>query len=556
MTLQLAGMTRILRASIAPFLLLITPFASYLQYNRLGVTNPEVILAVLVMAAVALLLGALSVLSPVVTVVTLAALLTFFIDIQAREPGLKRLGLAFIALSVVLWLLRRHAARIVSLMMATVLALSFVPSRSQAASPDKLPIGGRVPAARTDLPLVVHVILDEYIGPEGVPIDLAPEGFKQQYQAFYVDRGFRLFGKAYSEYPKTMWSIPELLNLSPTHFSPGLMTAGSSDNNYHLARNDYFERMASLGYTVRVHQSTFIDLCPDNGVATCRTYSTSSLDMLPRLNVPVTTKLAIIGGTFLGQSEAYSRGKEKYQTTRLRLLHAHINLPKWNWEQGTPAPVGTMPMFDAVADELSKAQRGTFVFAHFLLPHYPYVYNASCEQPRASTFLNRNDYDRANVPGGIMNVPDGRADRYRGYFQQMLCAQKKVDALIAAIPPSLRQDAIIIVQGDHGSRISLVDPTTVAKVEPSASDYADMFSTLFAVRSPSIEHGYDTRVTPITCLLRSLAQSDFRSLSSVDSCSSPNIVFFMGSETPQPRPLVDFWTAAGTKHFAASAAGR
>ena len=252
MTLQRSGLMRILRASIAPFLLLITPFASYLQYNRLGVTNPEVILAVLVMAAVALLLGALSVLSPVVTVVTLAALLTFFIDIQAREPGLKRLGLAFIALSVVLWLLRRHAARIVSLMMATVLAVSFVPSRSQAASPDKLPIGGRAPAARTDLPLVVHVILDEYIGPEGVPIDLAPEGFKQQYQAFYVDRGFRLFGKAYSEYPKTMWSIPELLNLSPTHFSPGLMTAGSSDNNYHLARNDYFERMASLGYTVRV----------------------------------------------------------------------------------------------------------------------------------------------------------------------------------------------------------------------------------------------------------------------------------------------------------------
>ena len=556
MTLQRSGLMRILRASIAPFLLLITPFASYLQYNRLAVTNPEVILAVAVIVAVALLLGALSVFSPAVMVVTLAALLTFFIDIQAREPGLKRLGLAFIALSVVFWLLRRHAARIVSLMMATVLALSFVPSRSQAASPDKLPGARRAAAARTDLPLVVHLILDEYIGPEGVPIDLAPEEFKQQYQAFYVDRGFRLFGKAYSEYPKTMWSIPELLNLSPTRFAPDLMTAGSSDNNYHLARNEYFERMASLGYTVRVHQSTFIDLCPENGVATCRTYSTSSLDMLPRLNVPVTSKLAIIGGTFLGQSEAYSRTKEKYQTTRLRLQRANIPLPKWNWEQGTPAPVGTMPMFDAVADELSKAQRGTFVFAHFLLPHYPYVYNASCEQPRASTFLNRNDYDRANVPGGIMNVPAGRAERYRGYFQQMLCAQKKVDALIAAIPPSLRQDAIIIVQGDHGSRISLVDPTTVANVAPSASDYADMFSTLFAVRSPSIEHGYDTRVAPITCLLRSLAQSDFRSLSGLDSCSTPNIVFFMGSETPQPRPLLDFWTAAGTKHLAASEFGK
>jgi hypothetical protein len=67
-------------------------------------------------------------------------------------------------------------------------------------------------------------------------------------------------------------------------------------------------------------------------------------------------------------------------------------------------------------------------------------------------------------------VPDGRAERYQGYFQQMLCAQKKVDALIAAIPPSLRDDAVIIVQGDHGSRISLVDPTTVAPVAPAASD--------------------------------------------------------------------------------------
>lgn len=556
MTLQLSGLRRILRASIAPFLLLITPFASYLQFNRLAVTNPEVILAVVAIVAVALLLGAVSVLSPALTVVVLAGLLTFFIDIQAREPGLKRLGLAFIALSVVLWLLRRHAARIVSLMMATMLALSFVPSRSQAASPDTASIAGGAPSERSDLPLVVHLMMDEYIGPEGVPMDLAPEGFKQQFQDFYIDRGFRLFGKAYSEYPKTMWSIPELLNLSPTHFVPDLMSADSSDNNYHLARNDYFDRMARVGYNVHVYQSSFIDLCPDNGPATCRTYSTSSLDMLPRLNVPVTTKLAIIGGTFLGQSEAYSRTKEKYQTTRLRLQRAHIPMPKWNWEQGTAASVGTMPMFDAVADELSKAQRGTFVFAHFLLPHYPYAYNANCEQPRTSTFLNRNDYDRADVPGGIMNVPEGRAERYRGYFQQVLCAQKKVDALIAAIPPSLRQDAIIIVQGDHGSRISLVDPTTVAKVAPSASDYADMFSTLFAVHSPSIERGYDTRVTPITCLLRSLAQSDFKSLSGTDSCSTPNIVFFMGSETPQPRPLLDFWTAAGKKHSDVSAAVR
>jgi hypothetical protein len=30
----------------------------------------------------------------------------------------------------------------------------------------------------------------------------------------------------------------------------------------------------------------------------------------------------------------------------------------------------------------------------------------------------------------------------------------------------------------------------------------------------------------------------------------------MGSETPQPRPLLDFWSAAGTKHLTASAVGQ
>ena len=191
--LQLAGLTRILRASVAPFLLLFTPFASYLHYNQLGITSPEVILAVLVIAALSLLLGAVSLVSPVFAVTILAALVVFFIDIQAREPGLKRLGLTFFALCAVFWVLRRHAARIVSLMMATMLAISFVQSRPAAIASNRTPERA-VSAGRADRPLIVHLLLDEYIGPEGVPSDLAPEGFKQQFQSFYVDRGFRLFG--------------------------------------------------------------------------------------------------------------------------------------------------------------------------------------------------------------------------------------------------------------------------------------------------------------------------------------------------------------------------
>jgi hypothetical protein len=54
--------------------------------------------------------------------------------------------------------------------------------------------------------------------------------------------------------------------------------------------------------------------------------------------------------------------------------------------------------------------------------------------------------------------------------------------------------------------------------------------------------GYDPRVTPITCLLRSLVQSDFRSVEEIDACSvSPTVHVWNGDAPPQPRPLPEFW---------------
>ncbi len=71
------------------------------------------------------------------------------------------------------------------------------------------------------------------------------------------------------------------------------------------------------------------------------------------------------------------------------------------------------------------------------------------------------------------------------------------------------------------------------------------FSTMFAVRSASIEAGSDLRTTPITCLLRTLVESGFQSTAGIDSCSSPNVVYFMaGGKPPAPRPLPDFSKSA------------
>jgi hypothetical protein len=533
---------RVLRASIAPFLLLITPFTIFVQHQRYGVSHPEVLLVVLALTAAALLLGAGAARWQPFEVVVIALLLVLFIDIQVDEVGEKRLLIAFLGLGTVLWLLRQHAAQIVSLMVATMLVVSFLTPQSEGAQVSAA--GAAAPTAHHgDLPFILHLILDEHIGVEGLPADLTPPAFTRDFESFFVQRGFRLFGRAYSEYPATVWSIAQLLNLAPNGYTPSLTTAGGADGTFRLTRSAYFDRLSAQGYAIRVYRSDYLDMCTTAvPAAACYVYRESSLGELDGLRVATREKVAVVAGAYVSRSELYTRAKGTYMAARQPLLRAGIPLPAWDWERSTAAPLATMPVFDKIAADLSRAQRGEVVFAHLLMPHYPYVYGAGCEARPPSEWLARSDAVDPRIPDGITNSPDSRAARYARYFDQIRCTQRKIEQLLDAIPEPVRRDAIVIVQGDHGSRISLVEPSTTAAGSLVPSDYADYFSTLFAVRAPEVKAGYDTHETPITCLLRSLARSDFRSVEEGDSCAtSPVVHFWDGNGPPKPRPLPEFW---------------
>jgi hypothetical protein len=182
-----------------------------------------------------------------------------------------------------------------------------------------------------------------------------------------------------------------------------------------------------------------------------------------------------------------------------------------------------MAALDAIETDPARSQRGELFFAHLLIPHAPYVYDSECRARPPTKWGRRRDYDR--VVGGS-NTAATRATRYSQYLEQVRCAARKIDELLGAIPSPLRHDAVVIVQGDHGSRIGTVEADGRRKRSFAPSDYADFFSTLFAVRSRSIEAGYDSQPTPITCLLRTLVESSFTSVAGLNACSSPNVVFF------------------------------
>ena len=526
------------RASVALFLVLATPFIVYVEHQGYGVDRPDVLIVLGAAAVIGSILGAASVLSPVVGAAALATVLAFFADIQALDPGLTRLGLLFLVLCGVLWVLRRHAASLVSLVMAIVLATSLLAPETQAVS------GGPAPAAGGDRPLVVHLVLDEHVGLEGLRSAPVPDAFARRVESFFVERGFRLFARAYSEHDSTVPSLGHLLNFAPGRLEKDLSLPGREEGTYRLTRNAYFAWLARQGSAITVYQPDFQDLCGAFVVprAACHTYEARSLRTLDRLAVPAREKLLVVAGTFLNRSEAYLRAKRKYQDIRRALAGRNLALPAWSWERGTATPVGTMPLFDRLASEVSSAVRGRAIFAHLLMPHYPYVYDAACVPRPPSQWRSRWSGDILEMGDARNNTPESRAERYALYAQQVACVQRQLARIIDAVPAALRGDAVIVIQGDHGSRISLVEAMAANAGRAAPADFADHFSTLFAIRSPALHAGTDPRAASIACLLRTLAESGFSSTAAAADCSAPPRVFVRrAGEPPQPHALPGAW---------------
>jgi hypothetical protein len=303
-----------------------------------------------------------------------------------------------------------------------------------------------------------------------------------------------------------------------------------------------------------VYQPDFMDLCAATRTASCYTYDATSLRALVTLPMPTIGRLRVVAGMYLDRSTLYNQVRRLYKFIRAKLVGAGIPLPAWNWERNRISPVSTVDVLERVRRDVRNARPGELVFAHLLLPHYPYIFGAECRPRPTADWLERLDHNDA--PAGAINSPEGRATRYAQYLEQVRCTHRKLDELIGAIPAALQRDAIVIVDGDHGSRIALVEPIVPHDAQMSDSDYTDSYSTLFAVRAPHIAAGYDRRVVPITCILWSLAETDFHSAAGVDGCAGNPSVFMTGGRTMAVRALPPFGRGPDVGLVADSAAGR
>src|SRR3546814_11294539 len=83
------------------------------------------------------------------------------------------------------------------------------------------------------------------------------------------------------------------------------------------------------------------------------------------------------------------------------------------------------------------------------------------------------------------------------YFQQVECTTVHISELLDALDaPGRASDAVVMIHGDHGSKIAVTEASESNSSRLAEADYVDAFSTLFAVRAAGIEPGY--RAPPVS----------------------------------------------------------
>jgi hypothetical protein len=179
-----------------------------------------------------------------------------------------------------------------------------------------------------------------------------------------------------------------------------------------------------------------------------------------------------------------------------------VALPAWGQAVSRVGPLAVLPVLQQLEADLRSASRGQAYFAHLLIPHYPYVLDENCgvRASIAQWLYNVSPAARSELEP---NSATSRSERYRNYFSQIRCEQRLLGRLFAAIKAAgLWSDALVIVHGDHGSRIVRYAPVARNAARLGLPDFNDAFSTLFVVKSPRLASGVVHERAPLQSLLR------------------------------------------------------
>lgn len=483
---------------IGPLMLTVflTPF---LIYSGVPLLAPVSLLTYLLLTVIGLLTGFFMILGGTLLQVLFGAffitLFTFYqIDNLPKLPfGLRymSIGLPLSAIAaIILYSLRKHLEQFLFIVFGVLWLGAFFQTTPPMSK--NLNLESRQ-EANTSLPPYIHIVLDEHIGIEGIPNYADPDQkYSMELKNKYIDQGFRVFGRAYSRDFRTKDSTSSFLNFRPrdepyeTRFVKGM-----------IRPNGLFEKLTKQGYLLNIFESNQTPYCDKDAgyrLGKCISYR---IDVTHTANGPIT----IISGLL---------DKMKI-LNRLSQISYSLGLPKLIVPGSTPST--TMSEFSKHIDFLSEGKKGNAYFLHLLVPHFHWFYDENCSyRIKKWSFLNKDDpLNTKSSPAWfreekIVNKEDyfsDQEDLYRNYLEQIKCTHKMIDQLLDKLKANpATQDSTIVIQGDHGSRITSSYPYVEFADQITREEYIQSFSTFFVVRGPNHTPGYDRRPLALDELMK------------------------------------------------------
>jgi hypothetical protein len=324
---------------------------------------------------------------------------------------------------------------------------------------------------------LIHMVFDEAAGISSLSLaGKQGEASLSKLTGVLTKHGFTSIRNAHSSSMWTAYALEDMFNLHE------VATASENQQSFRFEKNPLFELLDDQGYAINVTQSSYLDFCSSkkSSIRSCYEYPINSLlyfadNGLDKLSVMVPITLM-----------------------KIRLLHRFQQLiPRWRiWEylgihQHAPAHFESVSVQSVQSDFIARLAadapgKDQYYLLHFLYPHHPYLQKGDCQiKLRFDDWGGIGRWGNSSEEKQDLRIQkDERESLYQNYFEQYECFTKVLDGvldqLLRAYP-----DAIVIVHGDHSSRIStrhINDYSVESFSYLDQQNYSDLYPTLLAMK--------------------------------------------------------------------------
>ena len=485
-------------------LIILSHFTNYVIYIEYFHLLPDVVIVLAIIFFIAVALAVIAQLGGSITRAIIFAILIalvlgdviFEFGVADGRTGLFAAGLTLVVSIALALFLGRHTSKVLATAFAAILGATLLQPYLQPAQSS--PSAMEAPeSGNSDLPVILHLVLDEHIGLAGMN-DRRPGGERlaRDLEAFYAGYGFRLFGQAYSQYFDTPMSLAGTLNFDSSPRVEAFLEKGRG--KWTLRASRYFSELRKRGYKARIYQTNYMDFCQTTEITveTCAVYSPDKFVPDSVAELPLVERVLLLANMYYSSIATIRLMKFAGTSLSAHLGGYGLELAGLGLWHGRLGPIAVLPTLERLADDLSRPSGGTLFFAHLMIPHYPYNLRPDC-----SIRTPISSWELRFLRDG-MNTPESRRVRYTAYYDQIRCTLRKLTTLFDAMKAAgSYEKAIILIHGDHGSRIALIDPTAENLSRLTPDDHIDSFSTLFAAKVPGLAPGIEAGASPISAIL-------------------------------------------------------